>query len=164
MSCMIMSPESTAAIANATAMLLNRGFSYFGFEATAHMYEAFGDCRSCSHYVAEEIYKKLYTVNVTAYNNRYENHEPTTDDTVPDIDCSQYTIHQPLAYANWHCTIRPWHYHLAKLIDFWCYQTNEHNTWKDPIRVAMLDFQKELSHFIVYQSDEYFNAPEWGKL
>ncbi|MDE7245628.1 MAG: hypothetical protein K2O18_16870 [Oscillospiraceae bacterium] len=164
MSCIVMNPESIAAIANAAATLLHCGYNYFGFAATPQMHEAFRDCRPRSFYAAEEIYKRLYAVNAAACNGRYKDHEAPVNDAAPDIDCSKYIVHQPSEYADYHYTIRPWHYHLAKLIDFWLYQTSEYDTWKDPIRTAMLDFQEELFQFIVRQSGEYFNAPEWGKL
>lgn len=164
MSCMIMNPEPLAAIANATETLLNCGYEYFGFGATYQMHDAFRDCQTCGFYSAEKIYKKLYAVNVVAYNGRYNDHETPDDDTAPTIDGSRYKVHQPPEYAEHHHAVRPWHYRLAKLLDFWLYQTGEYATWKDPTRAAMFDFQKALFEFIVQRSSEYDNAPAWGRL
>ena len=164
MSCMIMNSESLAAIANAAETLLNCGYEYFGFDATHKMRDAFRDCRTCGFYAAEEIYKKLYAVNVAAYNGRYKDHETPADNEAPTIDGSCYKVHQRPEYVEHHHAVRPWHYHLAKLLDFWLYQTSEAATWKDPARAAMLDFQKALYEFIVQRSGEYDNAPAWGRL
>lgn len=148
MSCMIMNPEPMAAIANAAATLLNCGY----------------ECQSCGYYEATEIYKKLYAVNIAAYNGRYKDHEAPLDDLVPSVDCFRYIVHQKPEYAEHHHAVRPWHYRLAKLLDFWLYQTDEYATWEHPVRSAMLDFQEALFQFIVQRSSEYDNAPEWGKL
>lgn len=164
MSCMIMSPEPLAAIANATAILLDSGFEYFGFDATHRMHEAFQNCRTCGFYAAEEIYRKLYTVNAAAYNGRYRGRETPADEMAPVIDGSCYRIHQPPEYSEHHHAVRPWHYCLAKLLDFWLFQTGEDTTWQDPVRVAMADFKTALFEFIVQRSDEYDNVPAWGKL
>lgn len=164
MSCMIMNPEPLAAIANAAETLLNCGYEYFGFDAPRSMHDAFQDCRTCYSYDAEGIYKKLYAVNVAAYNGRYKDHETPADDEAPTIDGSRYTVHQRPEYAEHHHAVRPWHYRLAKLLDFWLYQTSEDATWNDPTRAAMVDFQKALFEFIVQRSAEYDNAPAWGRL
>lgn len=164
MSCMIMNPEPLAAIANAAEMLLNHGYDYFGFAPSQRMYEAFQDCRPCGFYESESIYRKLYTVNVAAYNGRYSSHETPADTEAPDIDVSCCKIHQLPEYADHHHAVRPWHYRLAKLLDFWLYQTAEDATWNDPTRAAMLDFQNALFEFIVQRSAEYDSAPAWGRL
>ena len=164
MSCMIMNPEPLAAIANATETLLNCGYEYFGFGPTHRMREAFHDCQTCGFYEAESSYKELYAVNVAAYNSRYKDRETPADDEAPTSDGSGYRVHQHPEYAEHHHAVRPWHYRLAKLLDFWLYQTSEDATWNDPTRAAMVDFQKALFEFIVQRSDEYDNAPQWGSL
>lgn len=165
MSCMIMNPEPLAAVANAAETLLNHGFNYFGFDASNRMRQAFQDCQSCGYYVAEEIYKKLWAVNAAAYNGRYARmDDEAADESAPTIDGSRYTVHHGPEYEDHHHAVRPWHYHLAKLLDFWLYQTNEDATYADPVRVAMEDFQKSLYSFIVQRSSAYDAAPEWGRL
>ena len=37
-------------------------------------------------------------------------------------------VHQPPEYREHGFAVRPWHYHLAKLLDFWLYQTAEDAT------------------------------------
>lgn len=164
MSCMIMNPESLAAIANATKMLLNCGYKYFGFEAPSSMHDAFQDCRKGYSYDAACIYKKLYAVNLAAYNGRYKENETNSDDEATNIDVSLYKIHKWPEYDDNHHAVRQWHYHLAKLVDFWLYQTCEEATWNDKTRAAMVDFQRVLFEFIVQRSIEYENAPAWGLL
>ena len=165
MSCLIMNPEPLAAIANAAETLLNCGYEYFGFDPSARMHDAFRDCRTGGSYDAEGIYKKLWAVNAAAYNGRYAlMDDELADETAPVIYVFCYKVHQRPEYAEHHHAVRPWHYHLAKLLDFWLYQTAEDATRDDPIRAAMLDFQRSLFAFIVQRSDEYDNAPPWGRL
>lgn len=165
MSCMIMNPEPLAAIANAAETLLNCGYEYFGFDPSTLMRDVFRDCRTGGSYDAESIYKKLWAVNTAAYNGRYARmDDEAADETAPTIDGSCCKVHQRPEYTEHHHAARPWHYHLAKLLDFWLYQTAEDATWNDPTRAAMLDFQKSLFEFIVRRSDEYDNAPAWGRL
>lgn len=157
MSCM-MNPEQLAAIANATETLLNCGYEYFGFSPTAKIYDAFSDCRTGGSYDAEGIYRKLYAVNAAAYNNRYNGREMPVGDEAPTIDGACYKVHQRPEYAEHHYAVRPWHFRLAKLLDFWLYQTDEDTLSNDHTRAAMLDFQKLLFEFIVRCSDKYDRA------
>ena len=165
MSCMIMNPEPLAAIANAAETLLNCGYEYFGFAPSARMHDAFHDCRTGGSYDAEGIYKKLWAVNAAAYNDRYTlMADELADEAAPVIDGSCYKVHRQPEYADHHHAVRHWHYRLAKLLDFWLYQTAEDATRNDPVRAAMLDFRESLFEFIVQRSEEYDDAPAWGRL
>lgn len=163
MSCMIMSPKPLAALANAVETRLNCGYSYWGFEAPDSLYRELNDCKTSCTYFAEQIYKKLYAVNIRAYNGHYASHEGPTDEEAPDIDVSKYSVHQPPEYREHGFAVCPWHYQLAKLLDFWLYQTAEDATYKDPLRLAMREFRDNLYSFIVTNSPQYVDV-RWGEL
>lgn len=163
MSCFVMNSESLAALANAVETRLNCDYNYWGFDAPSSLYDALADCKMSCTYFAEDIYRKLYTVNVRAYNGRYANHEEPEDEEAPTIDGSKYVIHHPPEYREHGFAVRPWHFQLAKLLDCWLYQTAEDATFKDPLRLAMKEFRDNLYGFIVGNSPEYVDAP-WGGL
>ncbi len=89
MSCMIMKEESLAALANAVADRLNRGYDFWGFEAPESLYHELSDCRTVSgcNYSAEAIYHRFYTLNVQAYNGRYKEQD-SNDERIPNVDIS----------------------------------------------------------------------------
>lgn len=163
MSCMVMNPEPLAALANAVETRLNCDFNYWGFEAPDSLYRELEDCKTSFTYFAEDIYRKLYALNIRAYNGRYADHEEPEDEEAPSIDVSKYIVHHPPEYREHGFDARPWHYQLAKLLDFWLYQTAEDATVNDPLRLAMKEFRDGLYQFIVLNSPEYFNVP-WGEL
>lgn len=163
MSCMVMSPEPLAALANAVEIRLNCGYSYWGFEAPDSLYIELHDCKTSCTYFAENIYRRLYAVNIRAYNGRYANREGPADEEAPDIDVSKYNVHQPPEYQEHGFAVCPWHYQLAKLLDFWLYQTAEDATYRDPLRLAMAEFRDGLYGFIVVNSPQYVDV-RWGEL
>jgi len=158
-----MKSEAMAAIANAVEARIVYGYNYWGFEAPDSLYDALRDCMDPSTCFPEEIYRKLYAVNVRAYNGRYESHEEPADEEAPAINVKKYAIHRPAEYREHSFAIFPWHYQLAKLIDCWLYQTLEDATRADPLRLAMEEFRDGIYHFIVQHSPEYMDA-RWGDL
>ena len=169
MSCAMMSPEPLAAIANAVETLLNSGFNYFGFDAPDELVSACaglcdGPRTSRPLYCAENIYRKMYALNATAYNGRYTRmDDEEADSAAPSIDGGQYQVHHPPEYREHHFAVQPWHYKLAMLLDCWLYQTNEDATRADPFRLGMQALRNSLYQFIVKNSDEYC-ANQWGRL
>lgn len=163
MSCLIMNLEPLAALANAVEDRLNYGYDYWGFEAPDSLYHELSDCKTSCTYFAEPIYRRLYAVNVRAYNGRYGNHEEPVDETAPLIDGSGYIVHHGPEYREHGFAVRPWHYQLAMLLDFWIYQTSEDVTRSDPLRLAMKEFRDSLYRFIIQNSPQYFNI-RWGQL
>lgn len=159
MSCFVMNPEPLAAIANAVETRLNCDYNYWGFEAPASLYNALADCKTSCTYFAEDIYRRLYAVNIRAYNGRYADHEEPEDEEAPTINLRKYIVHRPPEYREHGFAVRPWHYQLAKLLDCWLYQTAEDATYKDPLRLAMAEFRDNLYSFIVGNSPEYTVAP-----
>lgn len=163
MSCMIMDKEPLAALANAVEALLNCGFEYFGFDAPDGLFDAAQDCRIMGFYSASALYRKMYALNVAAYNGRYSGHERPADGEAPDVDLSRYVIHCPPEYAEHHHAVRPWHYRLAKLLDFWLYQVTEDATRRDDFVAAMRELRDDLFRFVVRRSGEY-DRYGWGRL
>lgn len=152
MSCMVMKPEPLAALANAVETRLNCDYSYWGFGAPDSLYRELNDCKISRTYFAEAIYKKLYALNIRAYNGRYSGHEEPAGEEAPIIDGSKYIVHRRPEYREHGFAVQAWHYHLAKLLDFWLYQTLEDATHNDPLRLAMVEFQRDLYTFIVTNS------------
>lgn len=163
MSCMIMSKEPLAALANATEALLNCGYDYFGFDPPDSLLAAARDCRNMGFFSADALYRRMYALNVAAYNGRYADHEQPMTDETPDVDLSKYRVHCPPEYAEHHHAVRPWHYQLAKLLDFWIYQVTEDATRNDAFVLAMRECRDHLFQFIVQRSAEY-DRYEWGRL
>lgn len=155
MSCIVMKCESLAALANAVEARLNCGYDFWGFDAPNSLYTALDDCRTVRLYAAEEIYCKLYVLNVQAYNERYKSHEVPLSEEIPVVDVSAYTVHHRPEYRGHGFAVRPWHYHLASLLDFWLYQTLEDAVKDDPLRLAMRDFRDSLYGFIIQNSPPY---------
>ena len=163
MSCMVMRLEPLAALANAVEVRLNCDYNYWGFEAPDSLYRELSDCKTSCTYFAERIYQKLYAVNIHAYNGRYAGHEEPVSEEAPAIAGSKYTIHRPPEYREHNFAVRPWHYQLAMLLDFWLYQTAEDATYADPLRLAMREFRDSLYAFIVTNSPQSVDV-QWGAL
>lgn len=166
MSCLIMNLEPLAALANAVEARLSCDYSYWGFEAPDSLYHELSDCQiahSYHSYCVESIYRKLYALNVRAYNGRYKDHEEPVDEDAPVIDGSGYIVHHGPEYREHGFAVRPWHYQLAALLDFWLYQTLEDAIRNDPLRLAMRDFRDCLYGFIVRNSPPY-TAVRQGEL
>ncbi len=169
MSCLIMKREPLAAIANAVETRLNCNYDFWGFEAPDSLYRELEDCKTSCTYFAEPIYRRLYALNVRAYNGRYSGHEEPADEEAPDVDVVRYSVtHRPEYQSRDNgggtpFAVRQWHYQLAQLLDFWLYQTAEDATRSDPLRLAMAEFRDGLYSFIVQHSPEYING-RWGQL
>lgn len=158
-----MKPESLMALANAVETRLNYDYNYWGFDIPNDLYQELDDCKTSCTYHAESIYRRLYAINVQAYNGRHAGREENADEEAPTIDESKYIIHHRPAYREHGFAVCPWHYHLAKLLDFWLYQTAEDTTHRNPLRLAMQEFRDSLYHFIVRNSPQY-TAIRWGEL
>lgn len=164
MSCIMMDPGPLAAIANATEAMLNSGFNYWGFDVPETLPRAARDLDLCDggiFYNACKIYETLHRLNSAAYAGRYKT--DGADDPAPDVDLTRYKVHHAPEYREHGYAVRPWHYKLAQLLDFWLCQTDEDATAKDPFRLGMQDFRNALYYFIVRNSPEYYDN-QWGQL
>ena len=119
MSCFVMNNEPLAALANAVETRLNCDYNYWGFEAPASLYNALADCKTSCTYFAKDIYRRLYAVNVRAYNGRYADHEEPADEEAPTIDGSKYIVHRPPEYREHGYAGSLWHYKRTKMRDCW---------------------------------------------
>lgn len=163
MSCLIMSPEAHAALANTLAGILNHGFNRFGFSAPDSLCRELADCSSAGYYHADRIFSRLYRLNARAYAHRYNEHPELVDlvpvprmPSVPDLA-------EPRRCDNWHEKLFPWHYRFAKLLDCLIYQAEEDATRTDPLLLALIDLSHIYTAFLVHNTDDYANAP-WGTL
>lgn len=108
MSCMVMKSEPLAALANAVETRLNCGYDFWGFEAPDSLYRELRDCKPLHLYYSTPIYRKLYALNVRAYNGRYEGHEEPGDEEAPDIDVNEYTVHRGPEYREHGFAVCSW--------------------------------------------------------
>ena len=160
MSCFIMTDCAHATLANSLEYILNSGFNRFGFEAPESLHKALHDCRDrYGFYTAGWIYNRLYALNNAAYEGRYRT-EP--DPSIPPMPTVPALI-QERQYANYHETLQPWHYQLAKLLHCLTYQTSEDATRNDPLHLALMDFQRVYNAFLVCNHDSFHAAP-WGSI
>lgn len=149
MSVLVMSEEAHATLAEVIRTVLDEGYNFFGFEAPQSLYDALDDCefediRGC--YSSAKIYRKLYTLNIKAYDNRYKIEEddpivPKMPDVPPLVQIRQY--------GSGHDHPRNWHYKLAKLLDCLIYQCSDKPTAVDPLYLALVDFDRVVKSFIV---------------
>lgn len=163
MSCKVMNLEPLAALANAVEDRLNCDLDFWGFEAPDSLRRELKDCQSSGLFAAEDIYRRLYALNVRAYNSRYRNQQEPGDEEAPTIDGSNYVVHHGPKYREHGYAVCPWHYQLAQLLDCWLYQTSESATRSNPLRLAMGEFRDNLYHFIIRNNPHYFSV-RWGEL
>ncbi len=159
MSCFIMSDQAHAATANALEYILNSGFNRFGFDAPDSLYKALSDCRDrYGFYCSGLIFRRLYDLNSRAYAGRYKTDADTTPPEMPSVP----PLVQEREREDQHEKLLPWHYKLAKLIDCEIYQASEDATRKDPLLLALIDFSRVYTHFLVSNTADY-NAAPWAR-
>lgn len=160
MSCFIMSDQAHAATANTLEYILNSGFNRFGFDAPDSLYKALSDCRDrYGFYCSGLIFRRLYDLNSRAYAGRYKTDADTTPPEMPSVP----PLVQEREREDQHEKLLPWHYKLAKLIDCEIYQASEDATRKDPLLLALIDFSRVYTHFLVSNTADY-NAAPWGTI
>lgn len=160
MSCFIMSDQAHAATANTLEYILNSGFNRFGFDAPDSLYKALSDCRDrYGFYCSGLIFRRLYDLNSRAYAGRYKAEADTMPPEMPSVP----PLVQEREREDQHEKLLPWHYKLAKLIDCEIYQASEDATRKDPLLLALIDFSRVYTHFLVSNTADY-NAAPWGAI
>ena len=160
MSCFIMSDQAHATTANTLEYILNSGFNRFGFDAPDSLYKALSDCRDrYGFYCSGLIFRRLYDLNSRAYAGRYKTDADTTPPEMPSVP----PLVQEREREDQHEKLLPWHYKLAKLIDCEIYQASEDATRKDPLLLALIDFSRVYTHFLVSNTADY-NAAPWGTI
>lgn len=158
MSCYVMNSESIRKIGYTLADILN-ACKYNGVVtldksacAAADLEKTFRDCVSGKHqdYDPEKISKALHRLNAKAYASRYW--VPDECEFAPRGNKADYSF-RPVAGANG--IPQAWHYHLARLLDCWLYQTAEGATLRDPLRLGVKKFAACLAQQIVKHSPLY---------
>ena len=164
MSCMMMTDQAHATLANTLEFILNSGFNRFGFDAPDSLFTALDDCKDVAgFYQAEKIFRRLYDLNARAYNGRYMDASHISPaDFIPDFP-SVPPLVQDRQRENFHEKLLPWHYKLAKLVDCLIYQACEDATRNDPLLQALVDFKRVFFAFLVTNTDDYDAAP-WGSI
>ena len=138
----------------------NSGFNRFGFDAPDSLYKALSDCRDrYGFYCSGLIFRRLYDLNSRAYAGRYKTDADTTPPKMPSVP----PLVQEREREDQHEKLLPWHYKLAKLIDCEIYQASEDATRKDPLLLALIDFSRVYTHFLVSNTADY-NAAPWGTI
>lgn len=164
MSCLMMTNQAHATLANTLEFILNGGFNRFGFEAPESLFKALDDCKdSAGFYNEEKIFRRLYDLNARAYNGRYKGAAHIAPADFATDFPSVPPLVQARQYENFHEKLLPWHYKLAKLVDCLIYQAEEDATRNDPLFLALIDFKRMYCSFLVTNSDEY-NAAPWGSI
>ena len=166
MSCFILSHDSIRRIAHTLADILNASTN--GSECTiatnaAHVSDI---SRTFAHhykprngYNAEGIAADLYHLNVSAYNGRYYDNKCPVMLPRMNHACTLYTLPH---YSNGTEIPHEWHYHLAKLLDCYLYQTDEDATRTDPLRKSLQAFSDALMREIVRHTRAY-DLHKWGE-
>jgi len=114
MSDIAMSEKALAALANATESLLEG--RYWGFEVPKSLRRVCGEYCLGEPNSAETIYRKLYALNVRAYNSRKQHQ---LSEVAPEVDINRYRIHQAPQLDGCTVLVFPWHYQLATFLEDW---------------------------------------------
>lgn len=165
MSCMMMNHNALYALADTVAAITTHGFNYFGFEAPRSLYDALqkrGCVGAWGNAHTGDVYAALYRLNLAAYNGRYPDHTDPAE-ALPIPAPIPATLYRPLEWVDYYASVQPWHYHLAKLLSFYTYQTAEDATNADTLRLALVELERILCAFIVQHSTEWSAAP-WGTI
>lgn len=143
MSGFIVSPENIRAQAEFMACILNDGYrNRYRATAPESLQNALEGCREGSTYSAHLIYRKLYIMNLQAYNGRYREYVKTFErykKTVPTMDLLQ----------------------LHKYMKCYIYQCSEDPVYNTPLFNAVLETSRMLADLIVTRLDGY-DDKEWN--
>lgn len=143
MSCFIVSPENIRAQAEFMACILNDGFtSRYRLGASEALVEALEGCKEGMKWSAHKIYRKLYIMNLQAYNARYHEDVKTFDrykKTSPPGDLLQ----------------------LHKYMRCYLYQCSEEPVYRTPLFKAVTETMQDLAGEIVSNMPGYEDK-EWN--
>lgn len=158
MSCFVMSNESIRTLGYTLESVFNAARFSNTITITScamndSIYEAFNDCTKCYCFEGELIANELYRINVEAYAGRYE--KPT--ELIRITGNNGNSIFEQPVIIDHNERPQDWHYKLTSLLDCWIYQTCEDVTYKDPKRIALEEFSRNLKCSIVQHSIQYNN-------
>lgn len=159
MSCMMMDSKPLSKIADFIAYLMTYKYDFTGISVPESLSTVlFEDCYDSTfmEWKPDRIYKKLYRLNQSAYNGRYENHQ--IDYAMPPYEGTDI-----FKRCEWdgHFVVEGWHYEMASRIACFNYQCEEDATRQGELHLAMIDLQHELFSFIVV-NNPLFHTNRWG--
>lgn len=161
MSCFIMDLDALAVLANGMEKVLNMGYDVYSIEAPEALRKALKDCADRYGCFDEgKIFHALYTLNYTAYHERY-NRAPDAVE-VPEFP-SVHSIFDRLEYSDGHRILNSNYYQYTKLLECLIYQCNEGNAAKMDLFKGLEAFELTLMRFLVHHNDEWQQF-EWGVL
>lgn len=157
MSCCVLSTTHIAILARGIEKIINApGLNDFKSENLSKVFE---DCRTEGWADEEKIYKKLYELNLKAYESRYkeigDNYIPKPfnyPDILPFPEVSKTTFH---VYE-----VTPAHYQFLKLLRSYNYQINEYGLEENKVRKELEKVVQKIKNFIIDNSEEY-NKAKW---
>lgn len=161
MSCFIMDLDALAVLANGMEKVLNMGYDVYSIEAPEALREALKDCADRYGCFDEgKIFHALYTLNYTAYHERY-NCAPDAPE-VPEIP-SVHSIFDRLEYSDGHRILNSNYYQYTKLLECLIYQCTEGEVTETPLYKGLKAFELVLMRFLVQNNDEWQRF-RWSEL
>ena len=158
MSCTITNPQTVAYIANFITAQINRGYELTGMFVSIPD-EFIKDVTENGKIKPQKIFLKLYALNYTAYETRYES------DHIGLSSCLEYmnsfseydnNLHRPSTGK-----IEPWHWQMLKSIQFYLYQCSESEKLMNCTTYKTVKaFETALESMIINALPEY-QAAEW---
>lgn len=164
MSCFILSERALAALADGMEKVLNMGYNFAGLDAPRSLRDALEENSADKYgfFDTKDIYTQLYKLNARAYSGRYP-YDPA-DETPPDFPAVSPLLQRVEWDGKTHCfKITPDHFKYLKLLECLIYQCAEDATDRDPLYLALKEYQKNWCNFLVHNNPDYSRAP-WGDL
>lgn len=143
MSCFIVEADNIGAQAEFMAGLLNGGIITQYMRAPESLSDALSTCRTGGRYDAHKIYRRLYIMNLQAYNGRYREDVKTFDKYKPRL--------MPTNYIRLH-----------KQMSCYLYQCAEDATHDSPLYKAVKATRDALANMIVQSMEEYDTIDGWN--
>ena len=160
MSCIMSSPELLSALAESIEFIGNGNYEAIGFELPRSLAMALSDCRDRYGSIdGNKVYKKLYAMNIAAYNGRWKEQIDVEEDPVRPK--GKRLLPTYAEHTGVHFVVDPLHYTLARTLDFYVYQCEEDATYTAALLQGMNELAVTVARFIVRNSEEYASG-QWG--
>ena len=161
MSCFMMDLDALAVLADGMEKVLSFSYDVYSIEAPEALREALKDCADhYGYFDKEKIFRALYTLNYTAYHERY-NRAPDAVE-VPEIPIA-HSIFDCLEYSDGHRILTSNYYQYTKLLECLIYQCTEGKVTEAPLYKGLEAFELVLMRFLVHNNDEWQRF-KWGEL
>lgn len=164
MSCMLLTRETHAALADYIAALLNMGREFFGMDAQDQLRKALKDCADGYQFYDEaKIYKRLYRMNRDAYETRYKGNPLALALIESGMPCYfssrkfERTEYEGGRLGHW--IVSPWHYQMFSRLDNYLYHCDEAPVCESELFRALNELRSDFSLFIVRNHADYAHFP-----